>query len=84
MPKLDFKVKKRRVEFCKNQLLHAFNAKFCMGRANHGQKIVVGVADDHQKKFQPFLSISWFSKKIIKTAKFVKITKNQDFYFFGT
>ena len=63
MAKLDFKVKKRHVKFCKNQLLHAFNAKFCMGRVNHGLKTVVGVADDHQKKFQPLLSISWFSKK---------------------
>ena len=83
MPKLDFKLKKRHVEFCKNQLLYTFNAKFCMGRVNHGLKNVVGVADDHQKKFQPFLSISWFSKKIIKTAKLVKKTENQDFSFFG-
>ena len=63
MLQLDFKVKKRLVEFCKNQLLHKFNAKSCKGRVNHNPKTVDGVVDDHQKKFQPLLSISCFLKK---------------------
>ena len=62
-PKLDFKVKKRHIEFGKNQLLHKFNAKLCKGRVNHDPKTVVGVVDDHQKKFQPLLIIPCFSKK---------------------
>ena len=60
-----------------------FNAKIFMARVNHGLKTVVGVVDDHQKKFQPLLSVSWFSKKIIKNAKLIKNTKNQDFSYFG-
>ena len=66
-PKLDFKVKKRHIEFGKNQLLHKFNAKLCKGRVNHDPKTVVGVVDDHQKKFQPLFIISCFSKKTKKT-----------------
>ena len=44
-----------------------------MARVNHGLKTVVGVVDDALVKH--FLVL----KKIIKTAKLVKKTKNQDF-----
>ena len=81
MPELDFKVKKRHIEFWKNQLLHTFNAKLCMARVNHGLKTVVGVVDDHQKKFQPLLSISCFAKKNNKNRWIGKNNAKLRFFF---
>ena len=68
MPKLDFKVKKRHIEFLKNQLLRGDNAKLCKGRVNHDPKVVVGVVDDLKKNFSPYLAFFACQKQMIKIA----------------
>ena len=72
MPKLDFKVKKRRIKFLKNQLLCGDNAKLCKGRVNHDPKTVVGVVDDLQEKFQPLFSFFCLPKTNDKNRYHVK------------
>ena len=79
--KIKLQSQKTTYRILKNQLLHIFNSKFCMGRVNHGQKTVFWFVDDHQEKFQPLLSISWFLKRNSKNPWIEENDKKLRFFF---
>ena len=78
MPKLDFKVKQWNLDVMKNSHKSGDNAILWEQRVNHDPKVVAGVVNDLQKKFQLFFSSPCYLQKINKNFYHAK---NHDFWF---
>ena len=81
--KIKVKIQKTTYQIFKNSTFTWANAKLCRGGVNPDPKVVVGVVDDLQKKFQPLFSSFCLTKKINKKRYHVQNVQNSQFLVSG-